>query len=158
MGRHIERNKPRSGKDSSRAVRTKPGRPGKPKVCVFCASKAIWVDYKDVNVLRRLMSDRGKIKARRVTGTCRQHQRDVAIAIKTARELALLPYALMPANSDKSRRGGGSRDGKPSFRGNGDTRGSDETPPEAGLEDVAGEDTDELQAEGSDSPAGGTGG
>ena len=81
MGRHIERNKPRSGKDSSRAVRTKPGRPGKPKVCVFCVSHAIWVDYKDVNVLRRLMSDRGKIKARRVTGTCRQHQRDVRLLL-----------------------------------------------------------------------------
>src|SRR3954467_11651906 len=127
MGRHIERNKPRSGKDSSRAVRTKPGRPGKPKVCVFCASKAIWVDYKDVNVLRRLMSDRGKIKARRVTGTCRQHQRDVGIAIKTARELALLPYALSPAVADKPRRGGGSRDSRPQSGGEGPglTNGAD---------------------------------
>src|SRR5439155_20715570 len=91
----------------------RPQRPGKAKVCVFCASHVEWVDYKDVNGLRRLMSDRGKIKARRVTGTCRQHQRDVAIAIKTARELALLPYALMPANSDKPRRGGDGRDSRP---------------------------------------------
>src|SRR3954452_4701418 len=111
MGRHIERNKPRSGKDSSRAVRTKPGRPGKPKVCVFCASHADWVDYKDVNTLRRLVSDRGKIKARRVTGTCRQHQRDVAIAIKTAREMALLPYVVMTVASEK--RGGRSGRGGP---------------------------------------------
>jgi ribosomal protein S18 len=50
------------------------------------------VDYKDVNLLRRFMSDRGKIRARRVTGNCAQHQREVATAIKTARELALLPY------------------------------------------------------------------
>src|SRR6266480_4255988 len=97
------------GNDRGQRAQGRPSRPGKPKVCVFCASRVDWVDYKDVNTLRRLMSDRGKIKARRVTGTCRQHQRDVAIAIKTARELALLPYVLSPANTDKPRRGGGQR-------------------------------------------------
>jgi small subunit ribosomal protein S18 len=51
------------------------------------------MDYKDINMLRRFLSDRGKIRARRVTGNCAQHQREVAIAIKTARELALMPYA-----------------------------------------------------------------
>ena len=73
---------------------TKEARPtrGKKKICVFCAGKVDWVDYKDVNTLRRFTSDRGKIRARRVTGNCAQHQRDVAVAIKTARELALLPY------------------------------------------------------------------
>jgi small subunit ribosomal protein S18 len=65
---------------------------GKKKVCVFCKEHVEWVDYKDVNLLRRFMSDRGKIRARRVTGNCAQHQRDVQVAIKTARELALLPY------------------------------------------------------------------
>lgn len=65
---------------------------GKKKVCIFCKEHADWVDYKDVNLLRRFMSDRGKIRARRVTGNCAQHQRDVQVAIKTARELALLPY------------------------------------------------------------------
>jgi ribosomal protein S18 len=80
-------------------------------------SKVQWVDYKDVNTLRRLLSDRGKIKARRVTGTCRQHQRDVAVAIKTARELALLPYVLSPAAADKPRRGGTSRDARPDGNG-----------------------------------------
>ena len=55
-------------------------------------STSTWVDYKDVNLLRRFMSDRGKIRARRVIGNCAQHQREVAVAIKTARELALLPY------------------------------------------------------------------
>src|SRR5438093_11706611 len=68
------------------------GRKIKKKVCIFCKDRVAWVDYKDVNLLRRFMSDRGKIRARRVTGNCAQHQRDVAIAIKTARELALLPY------------------------------------------------------------------
>ncbi|MST32421.1 30S ribosomal protein S18, partial [Acidimicrobiaceae bacterium USS-CC1] len=50
---------------------------GKKKVCIFCKEHAVWVDYKDVNLLRRFMSDRGKIRARRVTGNCAQHQRDV---------------------------------------------------------------------------------
>jgi small subunit ribosomal protein S18 len=64
----------------------------KKKVCIFCKEHIEWVDYKDVNLLRRFMSDRGKIRARRVSGNCAQHQREVAVAIKTARELALLPY------------------------------------------------------------------
>src|SRR5258708_15111295 len=67
-------------------------RGGKKKICIFCKDHTDWVDYKDVNLLRRFMSDRGKIRARRVTGNCAQHQREVAVAIKTARELALLPY------------------------------------------------------------------
>src|SRR2546428_12288994 len=68
------------------------GRRTKKKVCIFCKEHIEWVDYKDVNLLRRFMSDRGKIRARRVSGNCAQHQRDVAVAIKTARELVLLPY------------------------------------------------------------------
>src|ERR1700712_2298705 len=109
MGRRGGRGATKRTNDRGQAARARPGRPGKPKVCVFCVSKIPWVDYKDVNTLRRLMSDRGKIKARRVTGTCRQHQRDVAIAIKTSRELALLPYALSPSNVDKPRRTPGPR-------------------------------------------------
>ena len=73
---------------------------------MFCKERIAWVDYKDTNVLRRLMSDRGKIKARRVTGTCRQHQRDVATAIKTAREMALLPYVVRTASDRGPGRGG----------------------------------------------------
>lgn len=69
-------------------------RKGKPKVCQFCSSKAEWVDYKDTQMLRKYISDRGKIRARRVTGACSQHQRDVAAAVKNAREMALLPYAV----------------------------------------------------------------
>ena len=65
-----------------------------------------WVDYKDVNMLRKYMSDRGKIRARRVSGNCAQHQRDVALAIKTARELALLPYTQRTTTERPGGRGG----------------------------------------------------
>jgi ribosomal protein S18 len=60
---------------------------------MFCRDKVTYVDFKDTALLRRFISDRGKIRARRVTGTCSQHQRDVASAVKSAREMALLPYS-----------------------------------------------------------------
>jgi small subunit ribosomal protein S18 len=66
---------------------------GKRKVCIFCKDRIDFVDYKDVMVLRKFVSERGKIRARRVTGNCVQHQRDVASAVKNAREMALLPYS-----------------------------------------------------------------
>jgi small subunit ribosomal protein S18 len=77
-----------------------PIRKPKKKVCVFCKaekksktkSDLQQIDYKDTTLLRKYISDRGKIRARRVTGNCSQHQRDVAIAVKNAREMALLPY------------------------------------------------------------------
>jgi small subunit ribosomal protein S18 len=69
-----------------------PARKPKKKVCAFCKDKAAVIDYKDTNLLRKFISDRGKIRARRVTGNCSQHQRDVAIAVKNSREMALLPY------------------------------------------------------------------
>ena len=62
------------------------------KVCKFCTDKIDYIDYKDIAGLRKFMSDRGKIRARRVTGNCAQHQRLVATAVKNAREMALLPY------------------------------------------------------------------
>ncbi|TMK85205.1 MAG: 30S ribosomal protein S18 [Actinobacteria bacterium] len=62
------------------------------KICIFCKDKMAYVDYKDVSLLRKFVSDRGKIRARRVTGNCSQHQREVASAVKNAREMALLPY------------------------------------------------------------------
>ena len=65
---------------------------GKRKYCQFCKDKTR-VDYKDVMTLRKFVSDRGKIRARRVSGNCVQHQRDVASAVKNAREMALLPYS-----------------------------------------------------------------
>jgi small subunit ribosomal protein S18 len=64
----------------------------KKKVCQFCKDKTTYIDYKDTALLRKFISDRGKIRARRVTGNCTQHQRDVAVAIKNSREMALLPY------------------------------------------------------------------
>ena len=72
----------------AKAVVRKP----KKKVCAFCKDKVSYVDYKDTNLLRKYISDRGKIRARRVSGNCSQHQRDVAIAVKNSREMALLPY------------------------------------------------------------------
>jgi len=64
----------------------------RPKVCFFCVDKVAKVDYKDVDKLRKYMSDRGKIIPRRVTGTCAKHQRQLTTAIKRARYMALLPY------------------------------------------------------------------
>jgi small subunit ribosomal protein S18 len=63
----------------------------KPKVCAFCVDK-IAIDYKDIPRLRKYISDRGKIEPRRRTGVCAKHQRRLALAIKRARFLALLPY------------------------------------------------------------------
>ena len=62
------------------------------KVCAFCTDKVDVIDYKRPERLRRFLSDRGKIKPRRRTGTCAKHQRRLATAIKRARHLALLPY------------------------------------------------------------------
>ena len=64
----------------------------KKKVCQFCKEPGTVIDWKDVAVLRKFMSDRAKIRSRRVTGNCPNHQREVAMAIKNAREMALLPY------------------------------------------------------------------
>jgi small subunit ribosomal protein S18 len=90
------------------------GFPRKPKrkFCQFCADKQDYIDYKDVNLLRKFMSDRGKIRARRVTGNCSQHQRDVATAIKNAREMALLPYASRVTQTRGPKRGDGERGGR----------------------------------------------
>lgn len=67
-------------------------RRSKKKISLLSQEKVEYVDYKDVNLLRRFMSDRAKIRARRVTGNDAQQQREVARAIKNAREMALLPY------------------------------------------------------------------
>ncbi|MDX1468092.1 MAG: 30S ribosomal protein S18 [Acidimicrobiia bacterium] len=62
------------------------------KPCAFCKAKTEYIDWKDTALLRKYMSDRGKIRGRRVNGNCPRHQREVATAIKNAREMALLPY------------------------------------------------------------------
>ncbi len=89
--------------------RDKKGGPGsgRRKPCPYCKDKIEQVDYKDVSALRRFISERGKIRSRRITGACRRHQNQVSRAIKRARELALLPYVAEPANE---RGGGGRRD------------------------------------------------
>ena len=69
-----------------------PIRKPKKKVCLFCQEKITHVDYKDTGLLRKFISDRGKIRARRVTGVSSQQQRQIASAVKNAREMALLPY------------------------------------------------------------------
>ncbi len=103
-------------------------RPMKKKICVFCSNRAAWVDYKDVNLLRKFVSERAKIRARRVTGNCAQHQREVAVAIKTARELALIPYQQRQM-ADRSRGGGRRRDREDGDRAPRPRR--DESAPEA---------------------------
>jgi small subunit ribosomal protein S18 len=65
----------------------------RPKICQFCADKNVIIDYKQVDMLRRLVTEEGKIRPRRQTGTCARHQREVAKAIKRARHLAMLPFA-----------------------------------------------------------------
>ncbi len=80
---------------------------GRRKPCPYCKDKIDQVDYKDLGALRRFISERGKIRSRRITGACRRHQSQVATAVKRARELALLPYVAEPANE---RAGGGRRD------------------------------------------------
>ena len=108
--------------DRDRGTRRAPketGRRTKKKICIFCKEHATWVDYKDVNLLRKFMSDRGKIRARRVSGNCAQHQREVALAIKTARELALLPFTQRTTSERPGGRGAG--------RGGGAGRGAPRT-------------------------------
>ena len=98
----------RSPKDLNRRIKKKP--------CALCRDGVDWVDYKDVPLLRKYISDRGKIRSRRVTGNCAQHQRDIAEAIKNARELVLLPYTQRTvterpgARAGRGERGPGGRD------------------------------------------------
>lgn len=68
----------------------------RPKICQFCAEANVEIDYKNVDLLRRFVSENGKIRPRRQTGTCARHQREVATAVKRARHIALLPYTGEP--------------------------------------------------------------
>ena len=65
----------------------------KKKVCMFCADKALVIDYKEADKLKKFVSEKGKILPRRVTGLCAKHQREVTLAVKRARHIAILPYA-----------------------------------------------------------------
>ena len=85
------------------------GGAGRRKSCPYCRDKVDQVDYKDITGLRKFISDRGKIRSRRITGACRRHQSQVARAVKRARELALLPY-VAESRDGRDDRGGRDRD------------------------------------------------
>ena len=87
----------------------KRGGGGRRKSCSFCRDKVDQVDYKDVTTLRKYVSDRGKIRSRRITGACRRHQNQIATAVKRAREVALLPY-VGDNREDRDERGRSRRD------------------------------------------------
>ena len=150
MARNNDRS--RGSKRAPAAASLRPRR-GKPKVCIFCRDSIPWVDYKDANLLGRFLSERAKIKARRTTGNCNRHQREVAVAIKTARELALLPYAkrtVAERLGGRGGRGGGRGPGGPG-RPREDREEQSEAPAaalEASAEavDAAAEDMDDLTA------------
>ena len=120
-------------------------RPIKKKTSILSTESIDWVDYKDVNLLRRFMSERAKIRARRVTGNSTQQQREVAKAIRLAREMALLPYSVRQVTQRK----GGRRD-----RGDrGELR--EEMPPRAPEpveSDYVSVDVDEIATNGADVP------
>ena len=96
---------PKSKASPRSRSKAKPAGPARRRYCHLCKEKVDEVDYKDLATLRRFVSDRGKIKTRRVSGACRRHQRQLASAIKFAREMALLPYVAAVAAGD-DRRGG----------------------------------------------------
>ncbi len=80
---------------------------GRRKPCPFCRDKIEQVDYKDIPTLRKFISEKGKIRSRRITGACRRHQNQIARAVKRARELALLPYVDASGRPEREEREGG---------------------------------------------------
>ena len=90
---------------ASRRRDKKTGGSGRRKPCPYCKDKIEQVDYKDVATLRRFVSERGKIRSRRISGACRRHQNQLATAVKRAREIALLPY-VSDAREERPERGG----------------------------------------------------
>jgi small subunit ribosomal protein S18 len=110
----------------------------KKKVSILDSEQITWIDYKDVNLLRRFMSERAKIRARRVTGNDSQQQRAVARAIRVAREMALLPYSVRQVTHRNKGKGRGDREG--GGREGRDGRDGDSVPESAGAEDLANEE------------------
>ena len=80
------------GEKKDSPVKKRGGMRRRKKVCVFCGEEHAVIDYKDVNKLRKYVSERGKILPRRITGTCARHQRALTTAVKRARHIALMPY------------------------------------------------------------------
>jgi small subunit ribosomal protein S18 len=127
-------------KPPKRAPKIDIRRGAKKKPCSFCQHGVDHVDYKDLAQLRKYISDRGKIRGRKVSGNCQQHQRDVSDAIKTARELALLPYTQRTVTE---RRGGRGRDDR-GPRGPRPSRDNAEAPAETPVAAVLLEDASEA--------------
>ena len=92
MARKASNRQQPSSTSSRRRDRKGPPGAGRRKSCPYCRDKVDVVDYKDFNGIRRQLSEKGKIRSARVTGCCRRHQRQLARAVKRARELGLLPY------------------------------------------------------------------
>ncbi len=140
--------KPKRAKNKDNARRSKK------KISILNSEAVDYVDFKDVNLLRRFMSDRAKIRARRVTGNSAQQQATIAMAIKNAREMALLPYASRVTQQRGGR--GGERGGERGIRADGPpprptapppTGGEDELGDEFGGEEFGTEDLETAEAE-----------
>jgi small subunit ribosomal protein S18 len=127
--------KPKRAKNKDNARRSKK------KVSILSSEAVDYVDFKDVNLLRRFMSDRAKIRARRVTGNSAQQQSTIAMAIKNAREMALLPYASKVTQQRGGR--GGERGGERGIRADGPPPRPTAPPPTGGDEELG----DELGGE-----------
>ena len=131
--------KPKRAKNKDNARRAKK------KVSILTQESVDYVDFKDVNLLRRFMSDRAKIRARRVTGNDAQQQSTIAMAIKNAREMALLPYANR-VTQQRGGRGGGERSER-GIRADGPVPRPTAPPPTAGEALETDEFGDELGGE-----------
>ena len=92
MAARAKRGKTRDAPSSAGPRKDRKGLDHRRRSCSFCKEKIAAVDYKNIAQLRRFISERGRIKGRSNTGTCRKHQKQVAVSIKRAREMALLPY------------------------------------------------------------------
>lgn len=128
--------KPKRGKNKDNARRAKK------KISLLIQERVDYVDYKDVNLLQRFLSDRSKIRARRVTGNTTQQQATVALAIKNAREMALLPYASRVTQQRGQRGDRGDRGDRPGIRADGPPPTPTAPPPPPGSlpDDIDGPD------------------
>lgn len=105
--------KQRNSKPTAKRRDKKLGSGVRRKSCPFCKDKIVDIDYKDTTTLQKFVSERGKIRTRRITGNCRKHQADMAAAVKRSRELSLLPYVVetvretRAGRADRGERGGG---------------------------------------------------
>lgn len=122
---------------------------GKKKPNAIDTERVKFVDYKDINLLQRFMSDRSKIRGQRIAGTTVQQQRDIANAVKNAREMALLPYAKRVSSTRAPRAGGDREDredrGDRGDRGERGERGDNRTPRDTAVVAVATENTDVVE-------------